>query len=55
MKVLITILVVIASLTFIAAGLTGSPSPFGNFLNHSIIVRVFEILIGVSLLLSLRN
>ncbi len=50
MNFVIKVLSVIGALVFIIAGVTGAMQPFGDFLQHGIVLRIFEILLGLVLL-----
>jgi uncharacterized YccA/Bax inhibitor family protein len=47
---IIKVLSVMGALLFIIAGVTGKIQPFGYFIQHGIILRVFEVLLGMLLL-----
>lgn len=55
MQVIINIFVVVGALTFIVAGVTGTPAPFNGVVSHNILVRIIEVMIGVSVLFSLKR
>lgn len=50
MNFVIKVLAIIGALVFIVAGITGSIKTFGGFLEHSIVLRIFEVLLGLVLL-----
>ncbi len=50
MNFVIKVLAIIGALVFIIAGVTGKMQPFGDFLQHGAVLRVFEVLLGIVLL-----
>ena len=49
MNFIIKVLSVIGALVFIISGATGAMKPFGDFIEHGIILRIFEVLLGLVL------
>ena len=50
MKLVIKVLSVIGALVFIVSGITGAIHPFGDFLQQTVILRIFEVLLGLVIL-----
>jgi hypothetical protein len=50
MNFLIKFLSGIGALVFIVSGITGTMRPFGEFIQHGTILRIFEVILGLVLL-----
>ncbi len=50
MNFVIKVLSIIGAMVFIVAGITGTIKPFGDFLEHGTILRIFEVMLGLVLL-----
>lgn len=50
MNFVIKVLSIIGALVFVVSGITGTIQPFGDFLEHATILRIFEVMLGLVLL-----
>ncbi len=50
MTLIVKVLSTIGALVFVIAGVTGKMLPFGDFLQHGALLRIFEVLLGMVLL-----